>query len=104
MPAAQSWMRPRWSTWLVLAVILGWALATRPYTHLAWDERGRPIDPMTLPYHEILDARARTPIERFVHESNPRLKWPALALAALAMWKVGSIVVPRFLMRGRQTE
>ena len=104
MPAAPRWIRPRRSTWLVLAVILGWALATRPYTHLAWDERGRPIDPMTLPYHEILDARARTPIERFVHESNPRLKWPALALGALAAWKLGSFVVPRCLSSNRQSK
>jgi hypothetical protein len=93
------WLGLRPSTWLVLVAILGWALATRPYWHLAWDEHGHPIEAKSVPYQEVLHWRGRTPIEQFLQQLNPRLKWPALALAVLIVWKaawaIGLSVVRR---------
>lgn len=89
--AAQAKSHPlRWyqfaiGTWLLVVLIVGWALTCRPYWVMVVDspaavERGSSKsvpDPALFYAHD---------------ELNPRLIWPALALVAIATWKAARFV------------
>jgi len=107
---SRRWFQFRLSTWFVLVAILCWAMAIRPWA--TWyTEQGvvRTFGEPKLPFGARVvwihgpdegppDAAAIPPAhlwERNILRVNPRLAWPALALAAFVAWKVAWAVVER---------
>jgi hypothetical protein len=96
---SRRWLQFRLSTWFVLVAILGWAMATRPYygwfvsrqlgtieqvRAIATEQTGRFSFKSTTMGYDAAGADAWLEQRQ---QFNPRLKWPALALAVFLAWK-----------------
>ena len=96
---SRRWFQFRLSTWFVLVAILGWAMATRPYygwfvsrqsgtvvqvRAIATEQTGRFSFKSTTRGYDAAGADAWLESRQ---QFNPRLKWPALALATFLAWK-----------------
>ncbi|MBX9787346.1 MAG: hypothetical protein K2Y37_00390 [Pirellulales bacterium] len=89
------WFRFRLSTVLILTAILAWGMALRPFFWkqldiYAWPI-GRPIPADALVSKGGTFAEGTVVADQYIAYErsilSPRLKWPALALAAFLAWK-----------------
>lgn len=93
-PRPLRWFQFSIGTWLLVVAIIGWGLATRPYfvQSKSWSEVPKAVDPMESKENwlrvEVWDSKRMWLIES--DSLNPALRWPAIALAALVLWKVAS--------------
>lgn len=87
----QRWYHLRLSTVLILMSIVGWTLTCRPLFEVTTFSvhTGDPAMPRS-PLHSPVSFLENTTIS-----FNPLLIWPALALAAFLLWKLGMALASR---------
>lgn len=101
------WFQFSLGTWLIVVAIIGWGLATRPCRVVSWTTVAqRMADPPPAEYGaSMTGGHARLGWAIYfdvpVRSLNPRLLGPALAIAAVIVWKC--TVVARSRLKSRES-